>query len=283
MLATLVAPAAVTRNAAGASDQLTEYGATRQAWLSHHQIDPNPKLLRGCCFLPRQRDGTDRYFAVLYGDGTFAPPGRVFSFEMGFNPPISAAQARRVARREAPSDARVVAHARKRTCEQILYRSTKLRRALGYSTVLVELSRSGAGGRYTGVVEPHLHSGLLGLGLLTTSPRGRLQAPKQSSAMSASSAESCHPGSPEQVSRSRCNVGAGLAVGWRRRCRLSPKTRQLRARTRFQKRGDSSRSPAEGHMPRLRTDAGDTLRASRRIGRATFHRFPAWLLEPGDV
>jgi hypothetical protein len=36
-------------------------------------------------------------------------------------------------------------------------------------------------------------------------------------------------------------------------------------------------------MPRLRTDAGDTLRASRRVGRATFQRFAAWLLEPGDV
>jgi hypothetical protein len=138
--------------ATSASDQLTEYGATRQTWLSHHQIDTNPKLLRGCCFLPRQRDGSDRYYAVLYGDGTFAPSGRVFSFEMSFNPPISAAQARRVARREAPPDARVVAHARRPTCEQILYRSRTLRGALGSSTVLVELSRNGAGGRYTGVV-----------------------------------------------------------------------------------------------------------------------------------
>jgi hypothetical protein len=133
-------------------DHLTEYGATRQAWLSHHKIDPNPKLARGCCFLPKQRNGTDRYYAVQYGDGSFAPRGRVFDFEMSFDPPISAARAKGVARFEMPPDARVIAHARKRTCEQLLYRSATLRGALGYATVLAEFSRTGAGGRYVGVV-----------------------------------------------------------------------------------------------------------------------------------
>src|SRR5216684_6525383 len=46
--------------------ELTAYGATRSAWNAQHIADPNPRLARGCCFLPKQRDGQDRYFAVQY-------------------------------------------------------------------------------------------------------------------------------------------------------------------------------------------------------------------------
>jgi hypothetical protein len=147
LIAALALPlAASAQRKVADSDRLTGYGATKKAWAAHHVADPNPKLDPGCCFLPKQRDGNDRYFAVQY-DG-----GRVFLYEMDFAPRISATTARRLMRKEVPPDARLVAHVRKRTCEQLLYRSAMLKSATGDGNVGVEFSFSGVGGRYRGVV-----------------------------------------------------------------------------------------------------------------------------------
>jgi hypothetical protein len=128
------------------SSELTGYGATRKAWATHHVADPNPKLIRGCCFLPKQRDGQDRYYAVLYDHG------RVFMYSLHFAPRIGATLARRLMRREFPSDTRQIRTVRKATCEQIVYRSAKLKAATGSASVGVESSASGIGGRYRGIV-----------------------------------------------------------------------------------------------------------------------------------
>jgi hypothetical protein len=71
---------------------------------------------------------------------------------MDFSPRISASLAKLLMKREVPRDARVIADARKRTCEQIQYRSATLKRLLGYPKVGVEFSSTFAGGRYRGVV-----------------------------------------------------------------------------------------------------------------------------------
>lgn len=135
------------------SQRFTGYGATKKDWLAHHTPDPNPKLVKGCCFLPKQKNGTDRYFAVQYGDGTFAPPGRAFSYEMSFDPPISAALARVVVKREVPPDARLAGHRVRGTCEQFAYTSKTLTKIFGRGAVVgVEFSRTGAGGPYHSVV-----------------------------------------------------------------------------------------------------------------------------------
>src|SRR2546422_438686 len=69
----------------------TEYGATEKAWKAAHVADPNPKLFKGCCFLPRNRDGSDRYQSVQYQ--RFGSVSRVVGFSMGFVPAISVASA----------------------------------------------------------------------------------------------------------------------------------------------------------------------------------------------
>jgi hypothetical protein len=125
---------------------LIAYGATRKAWAAHHVADPSPRLERGCCFLPKQADGQDRYYAVQYDQG------RVFSYEMHFAPKISASRAKLVVRREVPPDARLVRHARRRDCEILQYRSAAARRALGSASVGVALYTNVASGRYRGVV-----------------------------------------------------------------------------------------------------------------------------------
>ncbi len=115
----------------------------------------NPKLVSGCCFLPKQRDGQDRYFTVQYDSG------RVFSYEMHFDPPVTAATARRlILLREAPPDARLRRDVRKSTCEQIEYRSSLLKNAIGTVVMGVELSRSAVGGRYRGIVGDVLVGGV---------------------------------------------------------------------------------------------------------------------------
>lgn len=126
---------------------LTGYGATRKAWMAHHQVDPNPRLERGCCFLPRQNDGRDRYYAVLYDKHT-----RVYSYEMDFGPRVGERTALFLVKRDLPRDARLVGQKRKATCKQFVYRSAALKRALGYARVGVELSATGLGGPYRGVV-----------------------------------------------------------------------------------------------------------------------------------
>jgi hypothetical protein len=71
---------------------------------------------------------------------------------MSFDPPISAAAARRVARREAPPDARMTSDVRKKQCEQINYQSTALLSAIGTPHMQAELSRTYTAGRYRGIV-----------------------------------------------------------------------------------------------------------------------------------
>lgn len=135
--------------AAGSSARravLTEFGATRAVWAKHHKADPNRKLVRGCCFLPRQKDGTDRYYVVHYGQGT-----HVDSFEMSFVPTIPTSLARWVVKHEAGPGARVVYDLNKAGCEQIEYRSTLLSRAVG-GAMFAELSRDSIGGAPNGHV-----------------------------------------------------------------------------------------------------------------------------------
>lgn len=77
---------------------------------------------------------------------------RVFMYSMHFAPRVSAAVAYRLMKREVPPDARQVKRVRKATCEQAVYRSAMLKRATGSGTVGIELSATGSGGRYRGVV-----------------------------------------------------------------------------------------------------------------------------------
>ncbi len=147
VVALLVLPAAASGHPQSSKrNPLTAYGATRKAWNAHHVGDPNPKLSKGCCFLPRQRDGYDRYYEVMY-DG-----GRVISYGMHFTPRISASSARLLMRQELPQDARLVRRVRRHTCEQLLYRSATLKSTLGSGSVGVEFSATGAGGPYRGTV-----------------------------------------------------------------------------------------------------------------------------------
>jgi hypothetical protein len=126
--------------------RLTGFGATRRDWAAHHVADPNPKLVRGCCFLPKQKDGYDRYYNVTYSKG------RVDSYGMDFLPRVRASTARLLMKEELPPDARVVARAKKGTCEQIEYRSATLMKLLGSPIVGVELSSDQVGGPYRNVV-----------------------------------------------------------------------------------------------------------------------------------
>ncbi len=148
LIASLAALVALTASLAtsGSAGQpvLTEFGATRAVWRSHHT--PDTKYANGCCFLPRQRNGQDRYYAVLYDEHS-----RVYDFEMAFAPTISPGLARLVAREEAGPGARLVYDLKKADCEQLEFESALLARAL-HSGVLVELSRSGIGGAPNGHV-----------------------------------------------------------------------------------------------------------------------------------
>jgi len=128
-------------------------GATRKAWLAHHVVDPNPKLIRGCCFLPRQKDGHDRYYDVMYDRG------RVFLYDMAFVPSVSARMARTLMVHELPADARLVKSRTKGTCAQFDYRSAMLKRATGHAAAGVEFSSDFVGGPYrSGVVRSVLLS-----------------------------------------------------------------------------------------------------------------------------
>jgi hypothetical protein len=148
LAAVLALPAAASAHSqSSAARGLTGFGATRKAWFAHHVPDPDPRLIRGCCFLPKERDGQDRYYTVKYSHG------RVFYYEMHFAPRVSRAAARRRTSREVPPDARLVARVRKATCEQLVYRSAMLKSAhLGSATVGVEFTATDGGGRYRGIV-----------------------------------------------------------------------------------------------------------------------------------
>ena len=58
LLAALMAlpSGAAARDSTKQASRLTAFGATRQAWAAQDVADPNPKLFRGCCFLPKQND-----------------------------------------------------------------------------------------------------------------------------------------------------------------------------------------------------------------------------------
>jgi hypothetical protein len=138
--------AAATLEASTQASRLTGFGATRQDWAAHHVADPNPKLVRGCCFLPRQKDGYDRYYDVGYDKG------RVVAYGMDFLPRVRASIARLLMKEELPPDTRVVAHAKRGTCELIEYRSPTLKKLLGSPKVGVEFSSDQVNGPYQNVV-----------------------------------------------------------------------------------------------------------------------------------
>ena len=153
-----IAALAVTA-VASAAVHLTGYGATRTAWRAHHRPDPNPKLVKGCCYLPRQADGSPRYYAVLRDDN-----GRVFNYSMHFAPKISASEAKAILRTtELPADARFVRSKRNPECLILQYRSAAAKRDVGGATVGAALYSSGAG-PYTGRVNEII----IGLGIETT-------------------------------------------------------------------------------------------------------------------
>ena len=82
---------------ATAAVRMSGYGATSKAWAAHHRADPNPKLFKGCCYLPQQADGTDRYYSVQRNG-----KGRVYAYSMHFAPKVSATFVSFLLRREAP-------------------------------------------------------------------------------------------------------------------------------------------------------------------------------------
>ncbi len=115
---------------------LTEFGATWAVWRAHH----TPDLRYGaCCYLPRQRDGTDRYYGVGYSTGP-----HIDMFEMSFVPTYPVRLARQVVKFEAGPGARLVYDLKKASCEQIEYRSTLLSQAVG-GAMSAERSRNATG------------------------------------------------------------------------------------------------------------------------------------------
>ena len=92
-----------------------------------------------CCYLPRQRDGTDRYYGVGYSTGP-----HIDMFEMSFVPTYPVRLARQVVKFEAGPGARLVYDLKKASCEQIEYRSTLLSQAVG-GAMSAELSRNATG------------------------------------------------------------------------------------------------------------------------------------------
>jgi hypothetical protein len=139
---------ALMAGTAAAAVRLTGCGATRKAWAAHHVADPNPKLVRGCCYLPKQADGSDRYYAVSRDSH-----GRVFNYSMHFAPRVSAGTAHALlARTELPPDARLVRS--KRSAEWLIlqFRSAATKRVMGSGTVGAALYSS-ASGVYAGKVK----------------------------------------------------------------------------------------------------------------------------------
>lgn len=128
--------------------RLTGYGATRKAWAAHHRADSNPKLDKGCCYLPKQADGQDRYYQVQRDEH-----GRVYIYSMHFAPKVSARFAKALLRRhELPADARLVRSKRKAECLILQYRSAAAKRAVGSAVVGAGLY-SNVAGKYTGRVQ----------------------------------------------------------------------------------------------------------------------------------
>jgi hypothetical protein len=129
--------------------RLTGYGATRTAWAAHHQADTSPKLVKGCCYLPKQADGLDRYLGVQPDKH-----GRVDSYTLHFAPRVSPSAARALLRRtELPTDAKLVRvkHSPYDNCVILQYRSEAAKRAVGSAFIGARLY-SHDEGLYTGRV-----------------------------------------------------------------------------------------------------------------------------------
>jgi hypothetical protein len=126
------------------SGGLTGFGATRAAWNAHHSRDVG--YASGCCFFPKNSDGSDRYITLEYQSG------RVASYEMLFKPAVPRAVALSELHRDVPSDARRVWDVKRATCEFVEYRSRALKAATGVGVMDLELSRTPLGGAYSGVV-----------------------------------------------------------------------------------------------------------------------------------
>jgi hypothetical protein len=113
---------------------LTGYGATREDFAEGKR--PDPARPDGCCFLPKQNDGTDRYNAVRYDKDD-----RVIGYGMAFGPTVRLADAENVITGELPPDATRVWTIAKRDCKLVQYRSALIRETLsdGPWDVLVKL------------------------------------------------------------------------------------------------------------------------------------------------
>jgi len=148
-LGSSVPVALVATGLAAGGASWAEYGATENAWKAAHVADPNPKLFKGCCFLPRNRDGSDRYYAVQYQ--RFGGVSRVFGFSMGFVPAISVARARAVVREEAPPRSTLVFSLKRKDCLLVEYKSSMLGRAFrSKRTAMLAGFYSSAAGRFNG-------------------------------------------------------------------------------------------------------------------------------------
>jgi hypothetical protein len=130
--------------AGAAAATLHGFGASRRGFAAGKAPDPNPKLIKGCCFLPRQRDGRDRYYSVLYDER-----GHVYSYSMAYAPSASIAMARKIVRAELPGDASLLFDVKKSRCEIVQYRSRSVGRALrGTSVVDAALYSSTTGAQF---------------------------------------------------------------------------------------------------------------------------------------
>ena len=138
---------ALAATGAAASQPLTGYGATRKVWYAHHKEAKLAILQPGCCFGPQQNDGQFRYYSVQY------ELNHVSYYRMDFGPRISASDARKKMKKELPADAKLIAHKKRHDCEQFVYRSAALRRAVGRANVGVEFaSQFKDGSSYDGKV-----------------------------------------------------------------------------------------------------------------------------------
>jgi len=144
---------ATTATAGTTTAKWTEFGATKKAWYSAHALDPNMPPYRGCCFLPRQRDGVDRYNGVT--NRAIGGVPRVVQFEMWFAPPISLAAARNIVLQEAPPGSKLVSFTRLSDCVLMAFKSSALTRAFKSGSLKasqpimdVELQSSANGGPF---------------------------------------------------------------------------------------------------------------------------------------
>ncbi len=144
IVCSLVVFSAVASLAAAGGVRLHGIGASRHDFAVGKVPDPNPKLIKGCCFLPKQRDGRDRYYAVLYDER-----GHVDSYSMAFAPSISIQAAKRAIRGELPGDAKLVFDVKRAGCEIVQYQSRLVGRALhDDGAVDAAMYSSTTGGRF---------------------------------------------------------------------------------------------------------------------------------------